>query len=95
MAMKNPAHPGAMLREDVLGDLGLSVTEAAERLGVSRVTLSRVANEHAAVSPNLAVRLEAAGVGTAQFWLALQTAYDLARERIGGAPKVKKLIKVV
>jgi addiction module HigA family antidote len=94
MAMKNPAHPGAILREDVLADLGLSVTEAASRLGVSRVTLSRVTNEHAAISPNLAVRLEAAGVGPAQFWLALQTAYDLAHERSGCAPKVKKLIKV-
>lgn len=78
MAMKNPVHPGAILREDVLADLMLSVTEAARRLGVSRVTLSRVANEHAAISPNLAIRLEAAGVSTAQFWLALQTAYDLA-----------------
>jgi addiction module HigA family antidote len=89
--MKRPVHPGAILREDVLGELGLSVSEAAERLGVSRVTLSRVIHEHARLSPNLAVRLEAAGVGTARAWLEMQTARDLADERAGGIPKVRKL----
>jgi addiction module HigA family antidote len=91
MAMKTPVHPGAILREDVLADLGLSVTEAAERLGVARVTLSRVVNERAAISPNLAVRLEQAGVSTARAWLAMQNAYDLAKEHAAGLPKVKKL----
>ncbi len=76
--MRKPVHPGAILREDVLVELGLSVTEAAERLGVSRVTLSRVLHEHARISPNLAVRLEVAGVGTARAWLAMQSACDLA-----------------
>ncbi len=90
--MKNPVHPGAILREDVLAELGLSVGEAAERLGISRVTLSRVINEHARVSPNLALRLEAAGVGTARAWLAMQTARDLADERAAGTPKVRKLV---
>ncbi|MGH8962108.1 MAG: HigA family addiction module antitoxin [Jatrophihabitantaceae bacterium] len=94
MTMKNPVHPGAILREDVLADLGLSLTEAAERLGVSRVTLSRVVNEHAAISPKLAVRLEAAGASSARSWLALQLAYDLAHERAGDAPKVKRLVNV-
>lgn len=78
--MKNPPHPGEIIREDVIAALGLSVSEAAERLGVSRVTLSRVLNGHAAVSSNLAVRLELAGVSTARMWLALQVNYDLARE---------------
>ena len=91
MAIKNPVHPGEILREDVLADLGLSVSEAAERLGVSRVTLSRVLHGHARVSPNLAVRLEEAGVGTARAWLAMQTAYDLAAQRAKGVPKVRKL----
>lgn len=91
MAMKNPVHPGEILREDVLADLGLSVSEAAERLGVSRVTLSRVLHGHARVSPNLAVRLEEAGVGTARAWLAMQTVYDLAAQRAEGVPKVRKL----
>jgi hypothetical protein len=92
--MKQPVHPGAILREDVLGELELSVNDAAERLGISRVTLSRVINEHARLSPNLAVRLEAAGVGTARGWLAVQTARDLYVERSGGIPKVRRLDEV-
>ncbi|GLI27615.1 transcriptional regulator [Agromyces rhizosphaerae] len=78
--MKHPPHPGEIIGEDVLGELGLTVAEAAARLGVSRVTLSRVIHGHSGVSPNLAVRLERAGVGTARAWLAMQTNYDLARE---------------
>lgn len=78
--MKNPPHPGTILGEDVLVELGLTVAEAAARLGVARVTLSRVIHGHSGVSPNLAVRLERAGVGTARAWLAMQTNYDLARE---------------
>ncbi|MFN0282098.1 MAG: HigA family addiction module antitoxin [Kineosporiaceae bacterium] len=89
--MKNPVHPGAILREDVLADLGLRVGEAASRLGISRVTLSRVLHEHARISPNLAVRLEEAGVGTARAWSAMQSAYDLAAERASGSPKVRRL----
>ena len=91
MAMANPVHPGTIIREDVLAELGLSVSEAASRLGVSRVTLSRVLHEHARVSPNLAVRLEEAGVGTARAWLAMQIAHDLAVERAAGTPRVRKL----
>lgn len=91
MMMRNPVHPGEVLREDVLADLGLGVGEAASRLGVSRVTLSRVLHGHARVSPNLAVRLEQAGVGTARAWLAMQIAYDLAAERAAGVPKVRRL----
>ncbi|GAA2086745.1 HigA family addiction module antitoxin [Pseudolysinimonas kribbensis] len=79
--MHNPSHPGVILREDVLPDLGVTVTEAAEALGVSRVTLSRVLNGRASVSANLAMRLEAAGISTARFWLDAQTNYDLAHTR--------------
>lgn len=89
--MKNPVHPGEILREDVLGELGLPVGEAAARLGVSRVTLSRVLHGHSRISPNLAVRLEEAGAGTARAWLAMQAAYDLAVERAAGTPKVTRL----
>lgn len=92
--MKHPVHPGEILREDVLAELELSVSEAAERLGVSRVTLSRVLHGHARVSSNLAVRLEEAGVGTARSWLAMQLAYDLALERAKGLPKVARLSPV-
>ena len=91
MWSQRPVRPGAILREDVLVELGLSVSEAAERLGVSRVTLSRVLHEHARISPNLAVRLEAAGVGMARSWLAMQSACDLAEERASGLPKVRRL----
>jgi len=77
--MKNPPHPGELLREDVIAELGLSVTETAERLGMSRVAFSRVLNGKAAVSPDLAIRLERAGVSTARAWLAMQTNYDLAQ----------------
>jgi len=91
MAMKNPVHPGEILREDVLGELGLSVGDAAARLGVSRVTLSRVLHGHARLSPNFAVRLEQAGVGTGRAWLAMQTAHDLAAERAGGPPDARPL----
>ena len=89
--MKNPVHPGEILRQDVLADLGLGVGEAASRLGISRVALSRVLHGHARVSPNLAIRLEQAGVGTARAWLAMQTAFDLAVERAAGTPKVRRL----
>lgn len=91
MVMKTPVHPGEILCEDVLANLGLSVSEAASRLGISRVTLSRVLHGHARVSPNLAVRLEQAGAGTARAWLAMQSAYDLAVERAAGLPTVRRL----
>ncbi|HIB1645564.1 TPA: HigA family addiction module antitoxin [Salmonella enterica subsp. enterica serovar Muenchen] len=64
--MKNPVHPGEVLREDVIAEPGLSVTGAAARPGMSRAALSRVLNCHAAVSPDLALRLEIAGVSTAR-----------------------------
>lgn len=94
MTMKTPTHPGKILREDVLAELGLSVTEAAERLGVSRVSLSRVLHGHAGISPNLAIRLEEAGVSTARAWLDMQTAFDLAAARATGVPSVRRLDRV-
>ncbi|CAK02363.1 HigA family addiction module antitoxin [Bartonella tribocorum] len=78
--MKNPSHPGELLREDVIKELGLSINEAAEWLGVSCGTLSRVLNGKAAMSAHLAIRLEMAGVSTARMWLAVQTNYDLSKE---------------
>lgn len=79
--MFNPPHPGLTLRDDVLPALGLSVTDAAQQLGVSRVTLSRVLNGRAAISPEMALRIEAwLGVergGSARVWLAEQCAYDM------------------
>lgn len=89
--MKNPPHPGELLREDVLAPLGISVSEAAARLGMSRVALSRVLNGHAAISPDLALRLERAGVSTARAWLAMQSNYDLARAEERPQPAVRML----
>ena len=89
--MKTPPHPGTMLRHDVLDPLGLGVTEAARKLGVSRVALSRVLNGHAAISPELAIRLEQAGVSTARFWIGLQSNFDLARARAAKTPTVERL----
>ncbi|WP_375615841.1 HigA family addiction module antitoxin [Bartonella sp. AP58NXGY] len=80
--MKNPSHPGELLREDVIKELGLSVNEAAEWLGISRVALSRVLNEKAAMSANLAIRLEMSGVSTARAWLAMQKNYDLSKKSL-------------
>jgi antitoxin HigA-1 len=77
----NPPHPGETLREDVLPALGLTVTAAAKQLGVTRVCLSNILNGHAAISPEMALRIEQwLGVergGSADVWLALQNAYDL------------------
>lgn len=81
MAMNNPPHPGRSIRENCLDPLGLSVTDAAEVLGVARHTLSRVLNGHAAISPDMAIRLEKAGWSSADFWLRRQTSYDLAQAR--------------
>lgn len=76
--MYSPPHPGETLREDVLPALGLTVTQAAEELGINRVTLSRVLNGKAGISIDLALRLEAWLDGpTAESWLKGQLAYDL------------------
>ena len=90
--MFNPPHPGLTLRDDVLPALGLSVTQAAKQLGVSRVALSRMLNGRAAISPDMALRLEAwLGVergGYARVWIAQQNAYDMwqADQRFKAAP---------
>ncbi|MGU3401659.1 HigA family addiction module antitoxin [Brucellaceae bacterium D45D] len=89
--MHNPPHPGEVLREDVIAELGLSVTEAAERLAMSRVALSRVVNGKAGISPDLAVRLEQAGVSTARAWLAMQANYDLWQAMQHKQPPVRRL----
>ena len=82
MPMKNPTHPGRSIKENCLDPLGLSVAEAARVLGVARHTLSRVLNGHAAVSPEMAIRLEKAGWSSAEFWLRRQTSYNLAQARM-------------
>jgi addiction module HigA family antidote len=79
--MHNPPHPGLTIRDDVLPALGLNVTQAAEQLGVSRVAFSRMINARAAISPEMALRIEAwlgkERGGEARLWLAQQSAYDM------------------
>ena len=79
--MKNPAHPGAIIRDEVLEPLGLSVTAAAAALGVSRPALSNVLNANASLSPEMAIRIEKAFGPKADHLLRVQLAYDLAQAR--------------
>ena len=81
MSMKNPPHPGLSIKKNCLESLGLNITEAAKVLGVARHTLSRVLNGHAAISPEMAIRLEKAGWSNAEFWLRRQTTYNLVQAR--------------
>ena len=92
--MYNPAHPGEVIRDLCLEPLGLTVTAAAEGLGVTRKALSELLNGHAGVSPEMAIRLEKAFGSTAEHWLAMQTQYDLwqARKKASGL-KVRRLAK--
>ena len=86
--MKNPPHPGLSVRHDCLEPLGLSVTEAAKQLGVSRKQLSHIVNGRSGISPEMAFG------GGAETWLRLQTSYDLARAmKRAGRIKVKRLTK--
>lgn len=89
MDMFNPPHPGDVLREYLPGDM--HVTEVAQRLGVSRVTLSRVLNGHAAISADMALRLEAAMGTSASMWIGMQADYDLWLARQKPLPKVERL----
>jgi len=79
MAMKNPPHPGLSVRHDCLEPLGLSVTAAAKKLGISRKQLSDIVNCHSGMSPEMAIRLDKAFGGSADTWFRRQAAYDLAR----------------
>jgi addiction module HigA family antidote len=75
--MHNPPHPGEVLRDGVFTDTGITVTEFARRIGVTRVALSRVLNGKAGISADMAVRLSAALGGSAESWLHMQANYDL------------------
>lgn len=79
MPMPDPPHPGLSVRYDCLEPLGLTVTEAAKRLGVSRKQLSEVVNGRSGISPVMAIRLDKAFGGGADTWYRLQAAYDLAQ----------------
>ena len=83
--MKNPPHPGGIVRRQCLEPLELSVTKAAKGLGVTRQALSDLVNEKAGISTEMAIRLSKAFGSTPETWLGMQMAYDLwqARDRAG------------
>ena len=81
MAMTHPVHPGAIVREECLLPMGLSVTEAAKRLGVGWQTVTNLVNEKASVSTEMAYRLSKAFGSTPETWLGMQMAFDLAQSR--------------
>jgi addiction module HigA family antidote len=90
MTMKNPPHPGLVVLQECIEPSGLTITQAAEALGVTRNTLSELVNEKRGISPEMAVRLSQVFGGTEEGWLVQQVQYDLAqvhRDRI----KLKKL----
>jgi antitoxin HigA-1 len=89
--MKNPPHPGESVRADCLEPLGLTVTEAAKALGVSRQALNNLNNGQAGISPEMAIQLGKAFGGGADTWLRLQAAYDLAQaEKDAAKIKVRR-----
>jgi addiction module HigA family antidote len=77
--MNDPPHPGRSIKDACLGPLGLTVTEGAKVLGVTRATLSNLINGRAGVSPEMAIRLAKAFGGSPETWLKLQMQYDLAQ----------------
>jgi len=79
-----PVHPGAVLREDILKEMKISVTRAAKELNVSRKQLSEVVNETAAISAEMAVRLESGFGVSAEFWLDMQKKYDIWKVKTSG-----------
>lgn len=79
MLMKNPPHPGKMILEECIEPLGLSITEVAQGLGITRTSLSRLIHGHNGISPEMAVRLSKAFGGSAESWLRQQMNYDLAQ----------------
>ena len=89
-SMKNPCHPGEIVRSSI-ESLGITITKAADGLGVSRKQLSAIMNARAGISPDMAIRLEKGVGSTAEAWLRMQSAYDLAQAR-KRPPKVRKLL---
>jgi addiction module HigA family antidote len=83
MTMKNPPHPGGVVLRQCIVPLGLTITGAAEALGVTRNILSELVNEKRGISPEMAVRLSKVFGGTADGWLVQQAQYDLAHVRAG------------
>ena len=96
MRMKNPPHPGLSVRHDCLDPLGLSITDGAKALGVTRQAMNNLVSGKAGISAEMAIRLEKAFGGGAETWLRMQAAYDLAQvEKRVGKIKVRRVKEVV
>lgn len=92
MRMKNPPHPGRIVRQECIESLGLTVTRAARLLGVTRQALNNLVNEKAAISPEMSIRLSKAFGSNPEVWLGMQMEYDLAQaEKRAGRIKVKSV----
>src|ERR1700722_13788611 len=91
MTMKNPPHPGGVVLRQCIEPLGLTITEAAAALGVTRNTLSELVNEKRGISPEMAVRLSKVFGGTEDGWLVQQAQYDLAQVRRNPMKKLRRL----
>ncbi|HWQ68996.1 MAG TPA: HigA family addiction module antitoxin [Patescibacteria group bacterium] len=93
MRMRNPPHPGRIVRQECIESLGVTVTEAAARLGVRRQTLNNLVNEKAGISPEMAIRLSKAFGSSPEVWLGMQMEYDLAQaEKHAETIKVNRII---
>ena len=93
MRMKNPPHPGRIVRQECIEPLGLTVTKTARSLGVTRQTLNNLVNGRAGVSPEMAIRLSKAFGSSPEVWLGLQMEYDLAEaEKRAGRIHVEKVV---
>ena len=90
MPTKNPPHPGGFVKRQCIEPLGLSITDAAAALGVTRTTLSELVNQKRGISPEMAVRLSKVFGGSAESWLVQQAQYDLAQVDAGHL-KLKRL----
>ena len=95
MTMHNPSHPGLIIREDVLPSLQICVNEAAQQLGVSRVTFSRVINGRAAITAEMALRVGKWVGNGPEIWLRLQGQYDLWQAATKGVVELKKATRPV
>lgn len=92
MKMKNPPHPGRIVRQECIEALGLTVTEAARALGVTRQALNNLVNLKAGISPEMAIRLSKAFGSSPEVWLGMQMAYDLAQlEKAAAKIKVQRV----
>ena len=93
MLMKSPPHPGRIVRQECLEPLGLTVTETAARLGVTRQNLNNLLNGKSGISPEMAIRLSKAFGSRAEVWLGLQMEYDLAEaQKTAGKIKVTRVM---